>query len=273
MKTILVPTDFSESAFNAAIYAMELANEFGAKIHLLNVYHIPNPLMTLPIEIVVTVDEMKSAGDSKLKQLANSLKELKHYPVEFTFESRNGFSATEIQECAKYLNADLIVMGMRGAGIVKEKLIGSTVTGIIQKSEIPVLVVPHHARFKPYSKIAFASDGSEIHDRNHLQVVFDLAAKFKCEIEIVNILQPREYAERDDMIDRMEHSFVNSRHSYFFPETDNVSHGIDEFIHQHGDGLLVMIPRKHGFMGNMFAESHTKKLAFHSDIPLLCLHD
>ena len=59
-KQLFVPTDFSENAFHALILRVDLAKTNNAIIHLFNVYHIPNPLKTLPLEIIITPGRIES---------------------------------------------------------------------------------------------------------------------------------------------------------------------------------------------------------------------
>lgn len=119
MKTILVPIDFSDNSFNAALYALDLTNGGKTILHLLNVYHIPNPLKALPLEIIITPDELKANSDSFLNQFASRLKELRPNSSPIICVSQNGFTVQEINHYANFIHADLIVMGMRGSGILR----------------------------------------------------------------------------------------------------------------------------------------------------------
>lgn len=158
MKQILLPTDFSDNALNAGLYAMDLAKEFNSKIALLNVYNIPSPLPPLPVEIIITPDELKSDTASQLKKERNFLLEKKKYQVEIECMSRNGASEKEINQTAKYVDADLIVMGMRGGAELQKALFGTVTTAVIYAAQRPVLVIPQKAIFKNPANILIATD-------------------------------------------------------------------------------------------------------------------
>lgn len=273
MKTILVPTDFSESAFNAALYAMDLAKSLQAKIHLLNIYHIPNPLKTLPVEIIITPDELKSDTESELKKTAALLQEIKPGSAEITLASRNGHSGEEIIAYAKFVHADLVIMGMRGAGIVKEKLIGSVATSVINHCPVPVLVVPGEASYHKVNNVIFASDGEDIHEQSHLNLLLEVIRTHDSRLNIVTILPKHGHDSRESIAERLDRSFMNVHHAYHFPQTNDISKGILDFVQSHHGDWLVMIPRKHTFLQTLFSESHTRQMAFHTHIPLLTLHD
>lgn len=272
MKTILLPTDFSEAALNAGVFAAQLAKETGAELHLFNVFHIPNPLQTLPIELIVTRDELQNATDSELKKTGMSIKEKVPDCPPIHIASANGHSENEIRAYAHFIHADLIMMGMKGAGKVKEKLIGSTTVSVIEKAEIPVLSVPEHCTFKRFSSILLASDGREIPAAS-INPLKELAKQFNSSIEVCNILPHREEIDKDEVMELLEKNLTGLRHTFIFPESENIEGFLEKIsVEKHPD-LLVLIPRKHNFFQRLFGAGHTKKLVFHSRIPILVLHD
>lgn len=273
LKTIVVPTDFSENAFHALIYAVDLAKTSNAIIHLLNVYHIPNPLKTLPLEIIITPDELKASSDSMLKQTSQHLKDLRPESGPVVCHSENGFALQEINHYANYIHADLVVIGMTGGGKMKEKILGSTATGLLHHCTIPVLVVPENIPFRVPKKILFASDGSVVHSQSHLKVLMEMAYKYESTIDILSVLSHENMHRRETIMDLLDRSFLTTRHHYYFPEKTDINKTINEYIARLETDLLVMIPRKHNFLEQLFDRSHTRALAFHTRIPLLSIPD
>ena len=49
--------------------------------------------------------------------------------------------------------------------------------------------------------------------------------------------------------------------------------GINQFVADNKIDMIVFIPKKHSFFNSIFHESNTKRMAFHSTIPLLALHE
>lgn len=270
MKTILVATDFSAEAFNAALYALELAKVFESKIFLLNVYRIPNPMRTLPVEIIRTAEELEKNVETHLTQLKSNLLDIKPCKISIECTARPGLTEIEISSFADIISADLIVMGMRGGGL-KEKLIGSVSTSILNKTERPVLLIPKQAIFRNPENIVLADDGNNdlIPDINALS---QIANKFHSKIHMLNIYPPREIIDKDEMADNMELHFNKFNHEFHFLESDHVDETINQFIESGKAHLLVMIPKKHTFFSKLFAGSHTRRLAFHTTVPMLTLH-
>ncbi len=68
-----------------------------------------------------------------------------------------GIASDEVKLLAKEKNADIIVMGMKGAGGL-DKIIGSTTTNVIRKVKVPVLVIPEKATYQAIQHITYAYD-------------------------------------------------------------------------------------------------------------------
>jgi len=62
-------------------------------------------------------------------------------------------------------------------------------------------------------------------------------------------------------------------YSVYQQKDDDVVVGINRFVDKHGVDLLVMIPRKHSMLSSLFHESNTQRMAFHTHVPLLALHE
>jgi nucleotide-binding universal stress UspA family protein len=64
-----------------------------------------------------------------------------HPNLEISKKVVEGLPATEIVKEANSGGFDLIVVGARGMGFIEELVLGSTSDIVVDKSEIPVLVV------------------------------------------------------------------------------------------------------------------------------------
>lgn len=270
MKKILVPTDFSANALNAAMYAMEMANHFKAEIILFNVWHIPNLVMpTLPVEIIITPDELKNDTESRLKQLKKQLLESKPYSVEIKCKSSNGYSDEEILKAANYENADVIIMGMHGSGFLKEKIIGSVATAVMRNSKKPVLLLPENYEFKHPHSISIATDGSIFPDIQVKQFILTLSEKFKSGFEIVNVSETYDPTNNKKIESIFNISLNEVKHSFHFMEEDNISESLLKFATNNNIDLMIMLSKHHTFLEKLFLVSTTRKMAFRINVPLL----
>lgn len=136
IKRILVPVDGSDSSEKSVLQAIDLAKLSGAKLYFLYVANI-NQIAINPNLTHAVMDAMTAAGEAILARAVSML------PPEIACEKimDTGAPAAKILEYEETLDADLIVMGSRGLGVVKGVLLGSVSQYIIERAKIPVMVV------------------------------------------------------------------------------------------------------------------------------------
>lgn len=264
MKTILVPTDFSKAANNAAEYAVRMAKEIKARLLLFHAYHFPVPPTDLPI--LVEPYEAQKENELFLKEKASQLKKIAN--VEIACVTRLGMAADEILEEEK--KADFIVMGMYGAGMLEETILGSIATSVLRKARIPVLIIPEHVKYKHPEKIVLACDYRPGTDMHHL----DVLKLFGSVVYVVNVKQEGEPVTVDASVEeRLENKLKGIEHFYYFPEKKDAVEAITEFAEGKHADMVAVIPHHYKLMERLFHRSISKKLAFHTRIPLLALPD
>ncbi len=136
IKNILVPVDGSESSDKSVEYAVSLAELCGAKLNFLYVANVNQLSINASLTHAI-MDAMRTAGAAILERAASMVSE----NVEYEKIMETGAPAAVILEYEEILDADLIVMGSRGLGVVKGVLLGSVSQYIIERAQGPVLVV------------------------------------------------------------------------------------------------------------------------------------
>ena len=144
LRTLLVPTDFSESSRQAISYAVALAQQFGSTVVLLHVIEVPFPypvdgLMHFPGDLEGISLEQDAAAQKALTQLAEATARSGNVPVRSA--SRSGRAFDEIATAAGEENADLIVISTHGYTGLKHVFLGSTAERVVRHAPCPVLVV------------------------------------------------------------------------------------------------------------------------------------
>ncbi len=191
MKTLLVPTDFSNEAENAVKVAAQLARYHDCEIILLNMLELPlNQLNTTgsPTDLPEAVYFMKLAHKAFEKVLDRDyLKGLKITEmVDF-----NEVSTGILDTCKKH-NVDLIIMGSHGSEGLKELFIGSNTEKIVRTSNTPVLVIKNeHAHFD-INEFVFASDFKNDNKETYKQAV-KLAELFRAKIHLLYVNTPSNF--------------------------------------------------------------------------------
>ncbi len=142
LKTILVPTDFSEASEAALNYGKAMAEAFGASLHLV---HVMEDLLAQAWAAEVYVASMPQLREEIDKEsrhrLASMLtdEERRRFRVETALLAGNPF--VEIVRYAKTHEVDLIVMGTHGRGPIAHMLLGSVAEKVVRKAPCPVLTV------------------------------------------------------------------------------------------------------------------------------------
>ena len=136
IKNILIPVDGSDGSDKAVAKAVELAKIYEAKLNFLYVANINQLAINAALSHAI-LDAVKKAGKTILTRAENMVPS----EVEHKIFLETGSPAAVILEFEEKLNADLIVMGSRGLGLVKGVLLGSVSQYITERAKCPVLVV------------------------------------------------------------------------------------------------------------------------------------
>ena len=142
LKTVLVPTDFSDASESALRYGKAMALAFGASLH---VVHVMEDLLAHAWAAEVYVASMPQLRDEIEKESRQRLGTLltdgerTELRAETALLAGNPF--LEIVRYAKAHNIDLIVMGTHGRGPIAHMLLGSVAEKVVRKSPCPVLTV------------------------------------------------------------------------------------------------------------------------------------
>lgn len=140
IRSILVPTDFSAPARHALVHAVALAEQFGAKLTLLNVIEPIGATHDFAYNpLVLENEKVKAAALEHLKQLPD--KEGIDPALIDKAVVRSGTPFTEICDAAKKLKSDLIVIATHGYTGLKHVFLGSTAERVVRHASCPVLVV------------------------------------------------------------------------------------------------------------------------------------
>lgn len=138
LKSILHPTDFSETALDAKRHALALARAFGATLHLLHVVDAPfysHPAFGGYVPDPDALDAYARTG------LENWIQPEEAAGLTIVRRHIAGTPFVEIIADAKKNDIDLIVIGTHGRSALLQTLMGSTAERIVRKSPCPVLTV------------------------------------------------------------------------------------------------------------------------------------
>ncbi len=276
MKTILVPTDFSSTAINAADYAIGFAKQMRIEnIILYNAWQpiaITDPMSTL---IISEIDAIKEASKVQLEKEAERL--IKKCPIHISIEMLSELAILEngVAELCKKKDIAYIVMGITGGGTLDEKLIGSNTVTISQKTEIPVVIVPKDCTFQLIKKAMFLSDFKDINTSVPQQQIKDFLEVAMPALEVVNFDPDFSREQVEPALEKFALTQILRKYSPEFKYSlrNDFEDAVNEFAEDGNIQLIINVAKKHSWLYNILHASYTNKLAFHTKVPLMVIHN
>jgi nucleotide-binding universal stress UspA family protein len=155
IKNILYATDLSKNSAYAFRYAVNSAQKHDAKIHILHVMEaLPSAAEGLITQFIgeeklrkvrkETEGELLGRIRERLRRFAE--KELKRDPKTLrkviSFDVVSGNPAAEILRKAEELDADVVILGTHGKGVISHAFLGSVSEQVLHRIRKPVFIIP-----------------------------------------------------------------------------------------------------------------------------------
>jgi nucleotide-binding universal stress UspA family protein len=274
MQSIIVPTDFSANADHALAYACELANVLKLKIVLFHAYQVPVPVSEMPA-VPFSEEDIRKSSLEGLQQTKENFRN-KCPGLIFEIETMHGSLELLVNKVTAEYNGKYIVIGTKGASGVAEILLGTNAAAVMEKAICPVICVPENAKFTGLKNIILTADYGQ-HNFEHAAETIELARPFQAEVTLLHVTsgELEDYFEdrelllfRNKLVEKSDYT-----HLGFKLLTDkDVYHGVNSFVEEHGADLLVVSMRTRTIWQKLFHRSLTKRMAYHSHLPVMALH-
>ena len=279
MKTILVPTDFSATAKNAALYAIALAKQTQTKkIILYNTYQsgfnvIADPM--IPAFGALDLEAIKEGSEEALNNFKTELMSVAGDEISLETVSEFSLLTDGIIELSKKESVDLIVMGITGGGALQENLFGSNTINVAKNTTVPVLIIPQNARFTKFDRVLLACDFHKVVESTPVAPIKKVLDETKAKLYVLHVDDYNKENVPDVKFESLmlDTLFQGYHPEYHFADDPDFTDCINEFAVDKQIDLIITIPKKHGLFDGIFKRSHTKMLAFHSHVPLMVLHE
>ena len=278
MKKILFPTDLSDAANHAFIYALQLADKWQASITTLHVYqelqvgdvHLPGSLYNFYQSMDLYSFQNYKDAIPTLVDLAEK-NDMSHIEVRHMLEE--GEVVQNILEAADKEEADIIVLGTTGARGLKEIFLGSVAGEILENATCPVLAVPANAEFDgTIDNIAYAT-AYQAADVNALKKLVQLFESFNPTFHCINV-DLAHTAPLTQQMDKFQAAVGETASAIHYKVIDSTDRnkGITDYLAAENVDIITMLTRKRNFIQELFNYSKTKALAYHANTPILALH-
>jgi nucleotide-binding universal stress UspA family protein len=274
MKTIIVPTDFSDISINAMGYATELSRQTGSSILLFHAYQVPVSMTDVPI-VLVSVEELQKNADSKMADVKASLEQKTGGAIKIYTETKLGDTTDELEELCNRIKPFAVVMGTKGETGVERVLFGSTTLKSIKHVSWPVIVVPPGKKYTHIKKVGFACDFNKVIESTPTKLIKDFVREVNAELYVLNVDHNNAHFKPETPEQSLLlHTLLEDLNpKYFFIEDENIEAGINKFAEENNLDLIITIPKKHKLLEGLFKKSHTRQLVFESHVPIMCVHE
>ncbi len=278
MRKIVVPTDFSNNAYESLFYATRLFQDKTCHFYILNTFDVNTPMLTSRLDtekghqLYHTLSkESKEKLTETLHKIVRDSEDLKH-----TFETISvSKDLTEtINKTIKSKDIDLVVMGTKGATGAREIFMGSNTVKVIQKiKKCPILAVLDGFDFQKPMEIGFPTDFKRVYLEEELKPLMDIASLFNARIRIFHIHEEETLDEVQEVnrtiLKQHLRNFAISVH--WISKFSKKSEHITDFITKMNIDILSMVNYRHSIMEMITHEPVIKKIGFHATIPFLVI--
>ncbi|MDH3652529.1 MAG: universal stress protein [Saprospiraceae bacterium] len=275
MKTVFLPTDFSEASKQGLHYGLALAPTLfpnGVRFVLFHVYHLNIP--GGEFEHVYADDNIqKEESEARIQELLEELKAL--YPdLQIETKVAYGYASNAIVEQSEKEKADLLIIASKHRTTFDRIMQGSNTRRIAYQSNCPVLIVPEECGYQKIEKVLFATDFQIDNLQEQISFLKYFVKVYDPEIKTLHLhgKDETDLSVKAAQSEKIFDLLGSKKYSHFFLEHEAVAKGITDFTEGYQADLLVLTHHDRGMVESVFHRSLTKQLIDKINIPLLILH-
>ncbi|WP_405211853.1 universal stress protein [Dokdonia sp. Asnod2-E02] len=278
MAHILVPTDFSNNAYNALYYATRLYPNEKCEITLIHTFEDQFSSSTSRVDIGRNEKLYEDLERNALQKLSAVKKKIEEDSESLNIDVAIVTSAQPLHKMVNRIvadeNIDFVAMGTKGASGLKEVFVGTQAVKLINNVKpIPLFLVPAGAQQGLPSNIAYATDLKIDYAQYPLEIVKEVMRAHKAKLHITHIynqISPgntveNNYRKLKDKLADVEYN------THWLSSETGMETAVTTFVSEHKIDLLVLMFHKSGFLKKIFKKSFVETSCFHTHIPLLVL--
>ena len=256
MKTLVLPTDFSELSKKALNFAIAIADQIDAGIMPVHSYSIPHTSETFSTSLI---EMLRQNAEKNMDEF------LKQVPVNMPCQSK--VTPFPLKEELTTLSKDKeniwIIMATHGEQDWWDHQLGTNASHIINSLNVPIFLIPESAQVEvPIRHILVTTDGREMTEGVR-EKFMDIKTTFGATSQALQVVATED-EEGDGTYEDMP------LYKLFH---ENFGQGLveaEEIIHPE---LTLAVHHKRKWFESLFHSSATKELALKHPGPLVVLHE
>lgn len=260
MKNILVPVGSTKNAVSNLQYAIDLAKEMGAKVHVISVYPIFSKAGTLNKMNEILRQDAENFLEEVLSKVNAKGVELQVYPI-------HGSIVDRIMQFDKQIQVDLMVLSPRSNSISEEVYLGNTSGKLLKLTNIPLLIVPEGMVFTEPKNVLMAFKNGSFKKESTLVPLEKLMEHFEMELHVLHVETPETTPKMRKVTDNIQ----NIQTSYEQVQNATTFQGVLENVQRFQPDIICVVRRKRGFFKKLMEKNVILKREFHTNKPLLVL--
>jgi len=288
MIKLLVPVDLSDYSLNALKYAIKLGEKFSSEIILAHCFPevvdesdlgiAPGTVVDDPAKLIKERREKeKQFLEELLQETVNRLTEEQRRNISVSYRFEIGYAEDVLLALSEEISPDVIVMGTKSKDETIKELLGSVTSDVVRKARVPVLTIPADSGIDvgKISNVLFVTDFTEV-DYESLHKLIKLISPFKTVIYAIqfNTSHPDKW-DREKMNEFRQYCAETYRNHSIESKilySEDFLKEIDKFIKEKDIDIIAMTRKKRNIIMSLFHPSITRKILFHTNIPLLVFH-
>lgn len=274
MKKILYPTDFSDTAENAFIFALQIADHLGASVITLHAFDKPDisdfnlPGVLREVYDSIDLEEFENYED-EIPVLRDIATDNGYYHVPMVHVLEEGAPVSAILRTANKNKADLIVMGATGAGMMKAFFFGTISGKVMEEAHCPVIVVPTDAEFDGLiDHIGVATNFSKDD-----AVLIEALRKFRdimgSHLHVIHVDTTSNGEGQEQMKNFYEPWQHDKKMTYHCVVNKDINEGLEACMLEKKIDLLAILSQRRSWFDEIFEKNRAKEMSYQQSIPLM----
>jgi nucleotide-binding universal stress UspA family protein len=294
---VLIPTDFSACADHALTHALEVADRFDARLHILHVVNELDPdwygITNAQERAVKLREQIREEARERLEDLAPDREVETVVSLQLSFDV-----ADTIYEYVDERAIDLVVMGTHGRQGLDRLMLGNVAHKIVRHAPCPVMTVREEVPWTgdeeevSFDEVLAPIDFSD-HSRAALEASKAVASAYQSRLHLLFVAEQRTVPTFSDtgvpgvgvvemdpeIVANAEKALQQLNESVGGPAVEskyhvregNVSSDIIDFSETHGIDLIVMATRGLTGVNRFLIGSNTERIVRVAPCPVLTI--